>query len=56
MFEKNPNKSIDGEKANLEMLDYIDSNRKISLLRKGAYTLEFYNISINIKRQSQMAI
>src|SRR5205085_4109614 len=35
MFEKNPNISIDDVKANLEMRDYIDSNREISPLRKA---------------------
>ncbi len=35
LFEKNPNVTIDEIKANLEMRDYIDSNREESPLRKA---------------------
>src|SRR5260221_6074000 len=35
MFEKNPNVSIEEVKNNLEMRDYIDSNREISPLRQA---------------------
>lgn len=35
MYEKNPNITVDEVKANLEMRDYIDSNREFSPLRKA---------------------
>ena len=35
LFEKNPNITIEEIKANLEMRDYIDSNREESPLRKA---------------------
>lgn len=35
MFEKNPNVTIEEVKANLEMRDYIDSNREVSPLRRA---------------------
>ena len=35
LFEKNPNVTIEEIKANLEMRDYIDSNRQESPLRKA---------------------
>ena len=35
LFEKNPNVTIEEIKANLEMRDYIDSNREESPLRKA---------------------
>jgi len=42
MYEKNPNISIEEVKSNLEMRDYIDSNREYSPLRqaKDAYILD----------------
>ena len=56
MFEKNPNISIDDVKANLEMRDYIDSNREISPLRKAEDAIELDNTSLSIKEQLQMAL
>ena len=56
MFEKNPNTSIDDVKANLEMRDYIDSNREISPLRKAADAIELDNTSITIEEQLEMAL
>ena len=35
LYEKNPNITIEEVKYNLEMRDYIDSNREISPLRKA---------------------
>jgi cytidylate kinase len=42
MYEKNPNVSLEEVKSNLEMRDYIDSNRKVSPLKqaKDAYILD----------------
>jgi CMP/dCMP kinase len=56
MFEKNPNTSIDDVKANLEMRDYIDSNREISPLRKAADAIELDNTSITIEEQLEIAL
>ena len=36
MFRKNPNVTVEEVKANLEMRDYIDSNRKVSPLRQAS--------------------
>jgi CMP/dCMP kinase len=56
MFEKNPNISIDDVKANLEMRDYIDSNREISPLRKAADAIELDNTNITIEEQLEIAL
>ncbi len=56
MFEKNPNTSIDEVKANLEMRDYIDSNREISPLRKAADAIELDNTSLSIEEQLDIAL
>jgi len=56
MFNKNPNTSIDDVKANLEMRDYIDSNREISPLRKAADAVELDNTSISIEKQLEIAL
>lgn len=56
MFEKNPNITIDEVKTNLEMRDYIDSNREISPLRKAADAIELDNTSISIIDQLQIAL
>lgn len=55
MFEKNPNVSIDDVKANLEMRDYIDSNREISPLRKAADAVELDNTNLSIEEQLKIA-
>ncbi len=56
MFAKNPNTSIDDVKANLEMRDYIDSNREISPLRKAADAIELDNTSLSIEKQLEIAL
>ena len=56
MFVKNPNTSIDDVKANLEMRDYIDSNREISPLRKAEDAIELDNTSLNIEEQLNIAL
>src|SRR6187200_2620333 len=47
LYEKNPNISIEEVKNNLEMRDYIDSNRKISPLKqaKDARVLDNTNLT-----------
>ncbi|MFZ1453099.1 MAG: (d)CMP kinase [Ferruginibacter sp.] len=56
MFEKNPNTSIDDVKANLEMRDYIDSNREVSPLRKAADAIELDNTNLTIQEQLEIAL
>lgn len=56
MREKNPNISIEDVKANLEMRDYIDSNREISPLRKAEDAIELDNTDISIEEQLKIAL
>jgi CMP/dCMP kinase len=56
MVEKNPNISIEDVKANLEMRDYIDSNREISPLRKATDAIELDNTHIGIDEQLVIAL
>ena len=56
MFEKNPNVSIEDVKANLEMRDYIDSNREISPLRKAEDAVELDNTLLTIEQQLATAL
>ncbi|MBS1754209.1 MAG: (d)CMP kinase [Ferruginibacter sp.] len=56
MQAKNPNVSIEDVKANLQMRDYIDSNREISPLRKAEDAIEIDNTNISIKEQLNLAI
>ena len=46
LFEKNPNITIEEIKANLEMRDYIDSNREESPLRKADDAILLDNTSL----------
>jgi CMP/dCMP kinase len=56
MFAKNPNVSIEEVKNNLEMRDYIDSNRKISPLRKAEDAIELDNTNLTEEKQLQFAL
>ena len=56
MFQKNPNINIEDVKANLEMRDYIDSNREISPLRKATDAIELDNTNLTIEEQLSMAL
>jgi cytidylate kinase len=56
MFEKNPNITIEEVKANLEMRDYIDSNREISPLRKATDAIELDNTHISIAEQLHISL
>jgi cytidylate kinase len=51
LYEKNPNITIDEVKANIEMRDYIDSNREVSPLRKAADAVELDNSNLTMKQQ-----
>ena len=56
MFDKNPNISIDEIKSNIAMRDYIDSNRKVSPLRKAADAVELDNTNLTQKEQLDFAL
>ena len=53
LFEKNPNVTIDEIKANLEMRDYIDSNREESPLRKADDAILVDNTNLTAKETIQ---
>jgi CMP/dCMP kinase len=56
LYEKNPNVTLDEVKHNLEMRDYIDSNREVSPLRKADDALVIDNTNISMEQQLQIAI
>lgn len=56
MYEKNPNITIEEVKNNLEMRDYIDSNRDVSPLRKAADAVVIDNTNLTIDEQLAMAL
>ena len=53
LFEKNPNITIEEIKANLEMRDYIDSNREESPLRKADDAILLDNTNLTAKETIQ---
>ncbi len=53
LFEKNPNITIEEIKANLEMRDYIDSNREESPLRKADNAILVDNTNMTAKETIQ---
>lgn len=55
MLAKNPNITIEEVKENLQMRDYIDSNREVSPLRKAKDALEIDNSHISIEEQLAIA-
>jgi len=56
LFEKNPNVTIEEVKDNLEMRDYIDSNREISPLRKAEDAIVLDNTNLTQEEQLIFAI
>ncbi|MFT3910995.1 MAG: (d)CMP kinase [Ferruginibacter sp.] len=56
MFEKNPNITIEEVKNNLEMRDYIDSNREVSPLRKADDAVLLDNTNITMEQQLNFAL
>lgn len=56
MFEKNPNITIEEVQHNLEMRDYIDSNREVSPLRKAEDAVEIDNTNLTMKEQLNIAL
>ena len=53
LFDKNPNITIEEVKANLEMRDYIDSNREESPLRKADDAILLDNTNLTAKETIQ---
>jgi cytidylate kinase len=56
LFDKNPNITIEEVKNNLEMRDYIDSNREVSPLRQAADARVLDNSSITAEEQLKVAL
>ena len=56
LFDKNPNITIEEIKTNLEMRDYIDSNREFSPLRKAHDAIVLDNTACTEKEQFQKAM
>jgi len=56
MFIQNPNITIEEVKNNLEMRDYIDSNREVSPLKKAADAVELDNTHLSMEQQLKFAL
>jgi len=56
LFEKNPNVTIEEIKANLEMRDYIDSNREESPLRQADDAILLDNTNLTAKETIQKTL
>lgn len=56
MYEKNPNIVLEDVKNNLEMRDYIDSNREVSPLRKAEDAVVLDNTNIDMEEQLEIAL
>lgn len=56
MYEKNPNIVLEDVKHNLEMRDYIDSNREVSPLRKAEDAIVLDNTNIDMEEQLEIAL
>jgi len=56
LYDKNPNITIEEVKSNLEMRDYIDSNREVSPLRRADDALLLDNTNITEKEQFNKAM
>jgi cytidylate kinase len=56
MYAKNPNITIEEVKNNLEMRDYIDSNREVSPLRKADDAVILDNTNLTEEEQFKKAM
>lgn len=56
LYEKNPAITLEEVKANLEMRDYIDSNREVSPLRKAPDAIELDNTNMSMRQQLEIAL
>jgi CMP/dCMP kinase len=55
MYEKNPNVTVEEVKSNLEMRDYIDSNREVSPLRQAKDAIVLDNTNLTMEQQLKYA-
>src|ERR1700733_2695294 len=55
LYDKKPNVTIEEVKNNLEMRDYIDSNREISPLRKADDAVVLDNTNLSMEQQLKFA-
>jgi cytidylate kinase len=56
LYEKNPNITLEEVKNNLELRDYIDSNREVSPLRRADDALLLDNSNISEEEQLKIAL
>ena len=56
MYEKNPNITVEEVKTNLEMRDYIDTNREVSPLRKAQDAILLDNTNLSMEEQLDFAL
>jgi cytidylate kinase len=56
LFAKNPNITIEEIQSNLEMRDYIDSNREFSPLRKADDAVDLDNSNMTREEQLELAL
>ncbi len=56
LYAKNPNITIEEVKDNLQMRDFIDSNREISPLRQAEDSLILDNSKLNMEEQLEIAL
>lgn len=56
LFDQNPNITIEEVQANIQMRDYIDSNREVSPLRKAEDAVELDNTNLSEKEQLDVAL
>lgn len=56
MYAKNPNVTVEEVKNNLEMRDYIDSNRAVSPLRRADDAILLDNTNLSMDQQLQFAV
>ena len=56
LFRKNPSISLDEVKKNIEMRDYVDSNRVISPLRKADDAIVLDNSNLSTEQQLKIAL
>ena len=56
LFAKNPNITLEEVRDNLEMRDYVDSNREISPLRQADDAIVLDNSNLTIREQLDIAL
>lgn len=56
LYDRNPNITIEEVKNNLQMRDYIDSNREVSPLRKAPDAIEIDSTQLTMEEQLQAAL